>query len=158
MRTFDVLTAPLDNDPSDPPAYVAGAKRLAPELGAQRLAATVFELPPGSSVCPYHYESDEEWLLVLAGELTVRHPHGEDVLGPGQITAFPVGPAGAHKTTNNSPAPVRLLIFSTHDANGYSVYPDSDKISFFSNSSDERDNVRVRRGPGSVLDYWDGEL
>ena len=34
-------------------------------------------------------------------------------------------------------------------------YPDSDKISFWSDSSDPADNVRVRRG--EKLDYYDGE-
>jgi uncharacterized cupin superfamily protein len=31
------------------------------------------ELPPGQSVCPFHCESEEEWLLVLEGRLTPSH-------------------------------------------------------------------------------------
>ena len=39
---------------------------------------TVYELPPGQSICPYHYElGDEEWLIVLAGRPTLRTPEGE---------------------------------------------------------------------------------
>ena len=37
------------------------------------------------------------------------------------------------------------------------MYPDSEKIAFWGDSSDERDrSVRVRRG--TKLDYYDGEL
>jgi uncharacterized cupin superfamily protein len=87
----------------------------------------------------------------------VRHPEGEAVLGPGDITAFPVGPGGAHKTTNNGTDPVRLVMFATSDPVGYCVYPDSDKIAYWGDSSDERDRfVRVRRE--TRLDYYDGEL
>ena len=35
-------------------------------------------------------------------------------------------------------------------------YPDSNKITHWTDSSDPDDNVRVRRGQN--LDYWDGEL
>ena len=44
------------------------------KIGAKGLGATVYELPPVQSASPYHYESKQEWLLVLEGELTVRHP------------------------------------------------------------------------------------
>jgi uncharacterized cupin superfamily protein len=157
MRTFNVFDGEVSFDPSDPEPYRAGARRFGPDIGARRMGATLYELPPGQSLCPYHYESEEEWLLVLRGRLTVRHPDGEDVLGLGDITAFPVGPAGAHKTTNNGGETVRMVMFATSDPIGYCVYPDSDKISFWGDSSDERDHsVRVRRG--ARLDYYDGEL
>jgi hypothetical protein len=51
---------------------------------------------------------------------------------------------------------VRMVMFATVDEIGYAVYPDSNKISFWSNSSDPADRVRVRRGED--VDYYDGEL
>ena len=156
MHVFNVFDAEMTYDSADPPQYAAGAHRFGPKVGGSRLGATVYELPPGTSICPYHYESEEEWLLVLAGELTVRHPEGEDVLRPGDVTAFPTGPAGAHKTTNDGTETVRLMMWANSDPIGYAAYPDSDKISFWSDSSDKRDKVRVRRGEG--LEYYDGEL
>jgi uncharacterized cupin superfamily protein len=156
MRKFNVFDAPVEYDPSDLDPYGPGMNRFGPKIGAARMGATVYELPPGKALCPYHYESEEEWLLVLQGEVTLRHPDGEDVLGPGDITAFPVGPAGAHKTTNHGTEPVRMVMFATLDPIGYCVYPDSNKISFWSDSSDSQDNVRVRRGES--LEYYDGEV
>ena len=156
MRTFNLFDAGFEYDDADPAGYRAGMHRFGPRIGAARMGATVYELPPGQALCPYHYESEEEWLLVLQGRLTLRHPEGEDVLGPGDITAFPVGPAGAHKTTNDGEETVRLVMFATVDPIGYCVYPDSDKISFWGDSSDERDrSVRVRRG--EKLPYYEGE-
>ena len=155
MRKFNVFDAEIEYDDTDPEPYKAGGNRFGPKIGARRLGATVYELPPGQALCPYHYESEEEWLLVLQGEVTLRHPDGEDVLGPGDVTAFPVGPAGAHKTTNNGSETVRMLMFATSDPIGYCVYPDSNKISYW-NEADKNDFVRVRRG--DVLDYYDGEV
>jgi uncharacterized cupin superfamily protein len=156
MRTFNVFDAPISYDSSDPEPYGAGANRFGPKIGASRMGATVYELPPGQSLCPYHYESEEEWVLVLQGKLTLRHPEGEDVLGPGDVTAFPVGPAGAHKTTNHGTETVRMIMFATSDPIGYCVYPDSNKVSYWTGSSNPEDNVRVRRGQN--LDYYDGEV
>lgn len=156
MRTFNVFDAQVAYDPSDPEPYTGGMHRFGPEIGASRLGATLYELPPGTSLCPYHYESEEEWVLVLQGRLTVRHPEGEDVLEPGDITAFPVGPAGAHKTTNNGDETVRMVMFANSDPIGYCVYPDSNKVSHWSDSPNREDDVLVRRG--ERLDYYDGEL
>src|SRR3954464_797837 len=132
MKRVNVHEVSVEFDPQDPETYKAGANRLGPGLGASRLGASVYEIPPGQSLCPYHYETEEEWLLVLAGELTLRHPEGEDVLSPGDVVAFPVGPAGAHKTTNRGTETVRMLMWATVDTSGYCVYPDSNKVSYWS--------------------------
>jgi uncharacterized cupin superfamily protein len=157
MRTFNIFNATFEYDPEEPEGFRAGSNRMGPSLGATRLGATVYELPPGETLCPYHFGSEEEWLLVLEGRLTVRHAEGEDVMGPGDITAFPVGPAGGHKTTNKGTETVRMLMFANSDPLGYCIYPDSEKIAYWNDSSgDPRDTVRVRRG--DKLDYYDGEL
>jgi uncharacterized cupin superfamily protein len=157
MHKFNVYDAGVSYDESDPEGYRAGGNRFGPQVGGKRMGATLYELPPGEALCPYHYESEEEWLLVLQGEVTLRHPDGEDVLVAGDVTAFPVGPTGAHKTTNNGTETVRMLMWATSDPIGYAVYPDSNKISHWNDSADEADRfVRTRRGEN--VDYYDGEL
>jgi uncharacterized cupin superfamily protein len=152
MKRLNIHEVELEFDPEDPEGYKAGGSRLGPQLGAARLGATVYEIPPGQSLCPYHYETEEEWLLVLSGELTVRHVEGEDVFKAGDITAFPVGPSGAHKTTNKGSESVRLLMFSNVDPTGWVVYPDSEKFQMWSPSE------RVRRRIGPEVEYYDGEV
>ena len=83
--------------PADMPVDLTAM--LGPLLGmAKQMGASVYEIPPGQALCPYHYEyAEEEWLLVLEGEATVRHPGGEEKLGPWDLTCFPPGPEGAHE-------------------------------------------------------------
>jgi uncharacterized cupin superfamily protein len=152
MRRFNV-TSEIEYDP-EPGGYRHGYEKLAPLLGGTRMAGSLYELPPGESNCPYHYESNEEWLLVLSGTVTVRHPGGEDVLEAGDIVCFPAGPDGAHKLTNRSDGTVRMLMLSTKDFPAVAVYPDSDKIGVF--TEDRRDNILVRRESG--VGYYDGEV
>jgi uncharacterized cupin superfamily protein len=128
---------------------------LAPAIGSTKMGATVYELPPGQSSFPYHYEYGcEEWLLVIEGRPTLRHPGGEDELEPGDLVCFPEGPEGAHKVTNGTGETVRIVILSTKAYPAVAVYPDSDKIGIFTEG--ESDDVMVRRE--SDVDYWDREL
>jgi uncharacterized cupin superfamily protein len=153
MRRVNVNTVELEYDEDDPEGYRAGSRKVSQDLGARMMAGSVYDVPPGQANCPYHYEFDEEWLLVLAGTLTVRHPEGEDEVGAGELVCFPPGPAGAHKLTNRGDEPVRMLIVSTRSQPQVAVYPDSDKVGIW--SGDERSTILVRRS--SRVDYYDGE-
>jgi uncharacterized cupin superfamily protein len=153
MERVNIFGDELQRDADDPEGYSSAYLKLAPQIGARTMAGTVYELEPGNSNCPYHYESDEEWLLVLEGTLSVRHPGGEEELGKGDLACFPAGPEGAHKLTNRGSETVKMLIVSTANLPAVAVYPDSDKIGVFTEG--RRDNVMVRRS--SSVDYWDGE-
>ena len=75
MRKVNIGEPGFRWDEDDPEGFRAGLFRPGPELGAERLGLSVYEIPAGQSLCPYHYEyGEEEWLLVLEGEATVRHP------------------------------------------------------------------------------------
>jgi uncharacterized cupin superfamily protein len=129
MDRFNIFAATFEYDDSDPDGYHTGMNRFGAQIGAQQIGGSVYELQAGQSICPYHYEcGEEEWVTVLAGRATVRHPDGEDGLEPGDTVCFPTGPAGAHKVTNHTDAPVRVLMLSTHSDPGVAVYPDSGKV------------------------------
>ncbi|MGZ4178158.1 MAG: cupin domain-containing protein [Solirubrobacteraceae bacterium] len=154
MRRHNLHDAAVEFDAGDPEGYHAGMARFGAEIGAVMLGGSVYELPPGQSICPYHYEyGNEEWLVVLDGRPTVRHPEGEEELASGDVVCFPIGPAGAHKVTNRTDAPVRVLMLSTKVEPSVAVYPDSDKIGVW--PGNPRDNILVRRE--SNVDYWDRE-
>ena len=150
------LFAPdLTYDDGDPDGYRAGMDRFGAKIGAERLGGSVYELPPGQSICPYHFEwGDEEWLTVLEGRPTVRHPEGEEALAPGDTVCFPEGPAGAHKVTNATDATVRVLMISTRREPAVSVYPDGDKVGVWgAHGSTEGFYLR-----DTTVDYYDREF
>jgi uncharacterized cupin superfamily protein len=151
MKTFNIFKPQLEYDAEDPDGFRAGMDRFGPRISASRIGATIYELPAGQALCPYHYESDEEWIIVLAGRVSVRHPGGTDELEPGDTAAFPVGPDGAHKVFNATGEPARLMMLSTKDDVWYTVYPDSNKVQW--GNGRERSLVRL----GENLDYYDGE-
>lgn len=103
--------------------------RLAERLGGEKLGASVYELPPGERAFPYHvHHANEELLIVLDGEVTVRREGGEEVLRPGDAALFPAGRDGAHQAINRSERPVRFLMVSTMIHPEVLEYPDSKKV------------------------------
>jgi len=122
-------------------------------VGSEATAVYVYDLAPGRSSCPYHYEYEEEWLLVIDGAIVVRVPDGELALARGEMVCFPAGPAGAHKIMNRSESPARVMMFSSSRAPVVSVYPDSDKIGVF--PGNEADDLIFKRG--TAVPWSEGE-
>jgi uncharacterized cupin superfamily protein len=147
-----VFSAEFEYDPDDPAGYRCGAARIGRDAGGRATAVKLYELPPGESLCPYHYEYEEEWLLILAGELVLRTPAGERAVAAGELVCFPPGPEGAHKVSNRSDATARVLMFSSAREPAVAVYPDGDKVGVFAPG----ERFMFRREDGDVP-YYDGE-
>jgi uncharacterized cupin superfamily protein len=155
MRRINIASAGFEYDDEDPQGFRSGMARLGKLLGgAEESGITVYELPPGQAICPYHYEvGEEEWLLVLEGTPALRTPEGSDALEPFDVVFFEKGAAGAHGVRNETDEPVRVLMFSTVVVPTATVYPDSDKVGIW--TGDPEADVLVRRE--SRVDYFDGE-
>jgi uncharacterized cupin superfamily protein len=154
MRHVNLTAPTFEYDAGDPEGMRAGMFRFGAKLGAKDTGASLYELPPGQALCPYHYEyGEEEWLLVVAGRPTVRDPDGEHRLEPWDVVFFPCGPEGAHQVRNDSSDAVRVLMWSTVVVPTATVYPDSDKIGIW--TGNKADDLMVRRSSG--VGYFDGE-
>jgi uncharacterized cupin superfamily protein len=154
MRVLNIADPGFTYDDDDPPPFHAGMFRLGKQLGATQSGMSVYELPPGQSVCPYHYEyGEEEWLLVLTGRPTLRTPEGERELAPFDAAFFPVGPDGAHQIRNDTGDTVRLAMWSTVITPSATAYPDSGKVGVWTGV--EGENLMARRS--SHVEYYDGE-
>jgi uncharacterized cupin superfamily protein len=155
MERVNISDPEFEHDPDDPEGYRTGMFRFGGRLGAEQTGTSVYELPPGQAVCPYHYEyAEEEWLLVLAGNPSVRTPDGVDRLAPYDVVFFPTGAAGAHKVFNDGNDPARVMMWSTIVNPSATAYPDSDKVGIWTGVKEE--NVMVVRS--SNVDYFHGEL
>jgi uncharacterized cupin superfamily protein len=148
MKRFNVNSAETELEGDEPDGYRSGGNRFGKSIGAAMIGGTIYDLPEGDSICPYHFEyGDEEWLIVLSGSPTVRTPEETSTLEPGDVVCFPPGPEGAHKVTG----PARVLMISTLNEPSVAVYPDSDKLGVY--VGDYR--LLVKRDAG--VDYWLGE-
>ncbi len=153
MRVANLFDVETTRDADDPVGYETPYARIGPLVGAAALGASVYVLDEGQSVCPYHYESDEEWLIVLRGEPTLRDPGGERRLAAGDAVVFKRGPEGAHTIRNDTDEPVRLLLLSSDRDSAVEVafYTDSGKVGVFG------DAVRKLLREDAEIDYFEGE-
>jgi uncharacterized cupin superfamily protein len=123
-------------------------------LGAERIGAGLYELAPGQKTFPYHWHQvQEEWLIVLVGEPTLRDPSGERALAPGDCVLFKRGPQGAHSIRNDTGESVRLLMLSSDEdaVAEIAFYPDSGKVGVFG------PEVRKILREDAEIDYFEGE-
>ena len=130
LRRANLATTACEPRPQLPEGFRRSSVRIGAQLGAARTGLSVYELPPGQAVGPYHFEEpEEEWLLVVSGTPTLRHPGGEDRLEAWDLVFFPAGPEGAHLVRNDSDSPARVAMFSSAGAAaGAVVYPDTDMV------------------------------
>lgn len=143
-----------------PRGYEGRYAQVGRDAGAERLGASLYEVPPGNSVCPYHWHAaNEELMVVLSGSPTLRTPGGERELAEGEVVAFPAGEKGAHRVSNNGAEPARMLIVSEMNEPEVAVYPDSGKVM-------ARQQAPGRKATGlraifrldDDVDYWAGEV
>jgi uncharacterized cupin superfamily protein len=154
VKRINIAEPEFEYDDTDPEGFRSGMVRPGPGWGAKQLGTSVYEIPPGQALCPYHYEyAEEEWLLVLIGRPTLRDPDGETELEPWDMLMFETGSAGAHGIYNRTGEPDRVLMWSTVITPAATVYPDSDKIAVWTGNED--DNLIVRRASG--VEYFEGE-
>jgi uncharacterized cupin superfamily protein len=155
VRKVNIADPEFTYDDNDPDGFRAGMLRLGKLLDAEETGTSVYELPPGQAICPYHYEhAEEEWLIVLAGRPSLRRPEGTEQLEPWDVVCFPRGPRGAHAVRNETDEPVRVLMYSTVKYPAATVYPDSDKIAIWTGGDRSDDLITTR---SSRVDYYFGE-
>jgi uncharacterized cupin superfamily protein len=102
--------------------------RLGYQAGAEKLGASIWELPPGLPSILHAHLGNEEMLILLSGTPSLRTPAGERGLESGEIVAFPRGPRGAHATPNPADEPSRLLFFSEMRGPEVVLYPEADLL------------------------------
>ena len=155
MRRLNIAAPRFIYDEEDPEGFRAGMFRMGPDLGAEDTGATVYELPPGQAVCPYHYEfGEEEWVLVLQGRPSLRTPEGTEELAPGDLAFFPKGADGAHQVRNDAGETARVVMWSTVVYPAVTSYPDSDKVGVYP-TRDRSANLIAPRSAN--VGYYHGE-
>jgi uncharacterized cupin superfamily protein len=142
-----------------PQGFRASRDRVGARAGAERLGASLYELPPGQAPFPLHYHlGNEEMLIVLRGTPSLRTLAGERRLSEGEVVAFPVGEQGAHQVVNRTNEPVRVLIVSEMIAPEVVVRPESGKLSAFGRPPGGRGKGMHRVFfERDEVPFWEGE-
>jgi uncharacterized cupin superfamily protein len=153
MRVFNVLGDEWDFT-RDRDGWRSRLTGVGGRIGAELIGATVSEVEPGERLWPYHtHHSNEEWIIVVRGEPTLRTPEGEHTLAEGDVVCFRRGKEGAHQVMNRTESPVRVLMLSTMISPEIIEYLDGGKILLKDANDDDIFQGRL----GAELEYWDGE-
>ena len=156
MTKLNADDVSFEYDAEDPEGFRAGMKRFRHVLGAGATGISIYELPPGQAICPYHYEyAEEEWLIVLEGTPTLRTPSGTSQLSAWDVCFFPTGPSGAHGVRNETDSVARVMMFSDVKWPAATVYPDSDKVGIHIAEPNRADGGYFRRADN--VDYYADE-
>lgn len=149
MPKIDLASLPVRTGTIYPPphdAEVAGRSsiRVGDAGGLTQFGANIVMLEPGANASMRHWhENEDEFLVVLDGQLTLVDDDGQHPMGPGDCAAFPAGVANGHRMENHSDAPARFLVVGTKAEADVAHYPDT--------------GLKVElRGGGAVFYHEDG--
>jgi uncharacterized cupin superfamily protein len=147
----------FDEIRDDRDGFTARRARLGRQAGAERLGASLFEVPPGDAAYPYHVHlSEEELIFALDAGLRLRTPDGWRDVARGEVMHFPVGDAGAHQILNAGDEPARFLAISTAGMPDVVIQPDSGKLGAFERRPDGG-GLREWYRRADRVGYYDGE-
>lgn len=137
--------------------YGSRCRVLSDSRGAdqRKIGVSVEELAPGKQSVPFHFHMlEEEHIIGLDGEATLRLGDQRHPIRAGDYVCFPAGQRAGHCLINEGDKPFRFIMIGDNEPNEVCVYPDSKKI----NVSALREGSRrfiVRES--ELIEYWDGE-
>ncbi|ALK10906.1 cupin domain-containing protein [Blastochloris viridis] len=124
-RTATLYPPPLD-------AITAGRTKyaLGNAFGLDQFGVNLTELAPGAASALRHWHAaEDEFVFVLAGEITLVDDAGAQVLQAGEFVGFKAGVANAHHFVNRTAATARYLEVGTRAPHSDTVhYPDHDLL------------------------------
>jgi uncharacterized cupin superfamily protein len=151
------INDPIFDEPREHPGFRCVRARVSRQAGSERLGLSLWEVPPGEAAYPYHHHlGEEELVIVLEGQPSLRTPDGWRELAEGEVVAFLRGEHGAHQLVNRTEQTVRFLACSTSGDPDIVIYPDSGKVGAFERLPDGGGLRAMFRADDSV-DYHEGE-
>ena len=102
-------------------------KQLGDAGGLSDFGVNMLTLKPGVWSSQRHWHSKEdEFVMILSGEVVLVDDSGEHVLRAGDCAAFPKGQANGHHLINKSKADAICLEVGTRSTDDVCDYPDID--------------------------------
>jgi len=110
---------------------VAGRARraLGDALGLRQFGVNFVLLAPGAASAQRHWHSKEdEFVMILSGEVVLISDSGEQTLRTGDIAGFPGGAADCHHLVNKGSEDAKYLEIGSRIAGDVVSYPDIDLV------------------------------
>jgi uncharacterized cupin superfamily protein len=128
LNAVPVVTGCRYPAPFDLPCMARTRQRLGDTAGLTDFGVNLLRLPPGAWSSQRHWHSaEDEFVLVLEGEVVLVTNAGEEVLAAGDSAGFKAGVADGHHLQNRSArTAVVLEIGSRRDDHDETDYPDID--------------------------------
>lgn len=113
--------------PYDAPCLARRRHRLGDAAGLKNFGVNYTVLPPGTMSAQRHWHRvQDEFVMVLSGELVLVTDEGETVLTPGMCAAFPAGEENGHHLINRSDSDAAYLEIGDRLPGDSGEYPDVD--------------------------------
>lgn len=132
MAKLDLSQVALKTGSTYPAPYAAemGDRGWLPvgEVGGlTQFGVNIVVMQPGSKSSLRHWHSHEdEFLMMLSGELVLVDDGGEQVLAPGECAGYAAGDKNAHHLINRSASEAKVLVAGWRDRADICTYPDVD--------------------------------
>lgn len=132
MPKLDIEAAPLKTGSIYPEPYASqmsgrSSRRLGDLAGLTQFGANLVTLEPGAVASLRHWHlREDEFAVVLEGELTLVEDEGEFPMRPGDCAAWKAGVPNGHRFVNRSDRPGRFLVVGTRAPEEIATYSDVD--------------------------------
>ena len=150
---LEVITGTLYPPPFDEPCRSRQRTRLGDVAGLTQFGVNLLRLPPGAWSSQRHWHTTEdEFVYVVSGEVTLVTDAGAEVLRAGDCAGFKANDSNGHCLQNRSGRDATVLEVGTRDpASNISYYNDIDMMAQQATGYTHRDGTpypkATRRGP-----------
>ncbi|HEV7157268.1 MAG TPA: cupin domain-containing protein [Caulobacteraceae bacterium] len=134
-KKLDLSAIPVESGcnyppPFDQPCLGGSWRKLGRAGGLTQFGVNLSRLPPGAWSSQRHWHTHEdEFVMVVEGELTLITNAGEEILRAGDCAAFKAGDRDGHHLVNRSQRDALVIEVGTSDpVNDCCDYPDIDML------------------------------
>jgi uncharacterized cupin superfamily protein len=104
-------------------------RKLGDAVGLTQFGANLVRVEPGAWSSQRHWhEQEDEFLIMLSGELVLIEDEGETLMRAGDCAGFPKGSANGHHLVNRGSEDGVFLVVGTRGNKERCHYPDADLV------------------------------
>jgi uncharacterized cupin superfamily protein len=131
---IDIAAIPVRERTGYPPPYAEAVKgrlfqALGDAAGLTQFGVNLVRLKPGAASSQRHWhENEDEFLIMLEGELVLVEDEGETILRAGDAAGFKAGVPNGHHLLNRTQRDGVFLVVGSRAAAERAYYPDVDLL------------------------------